>query len=36
VQEAIANHAERLELGADDVLCRTPRRTLLRRHYYRP
>jgi integrase len=34
VQEAIADHAERLELGADDVLCRTPRRTLLRRDYY--
>jgi hypothetical protein len=34
VQEAIADHAERFELGEDDVLCRTPRRTLLRRDYY--
>jgi hypothetical protein len=34
VQEAIVDHAERLELGENDVLCRTPRRTLLRRDYY--
>jgi integrase len=28
------DHTERLGLGDHDVLCRTPRRTLLRRDYY--
>jgi integrase len=31
---AVVEHAERLQLTGSDVLCRTPRRTLLRRDYY--
>jgi integrase len=31
---AVADHSSRLKLGASDVLCRTPRGTLLRRDYY--
>lgn len=31
VQEAIEEHTERFRLGEQDVLCRTPRATLLRR-----
>jgi integrase len=34
VQEAIAEHTDRFGLGKQDVLCRTPRQTLLRRDYY--
>jgi integrase len=34
VADAIARHAETFRLGEADVLCRTPRRTLLRRDYY--
>jgi hypothetical protein len=34
VQEAIAEHAERLKLGENDVLCRTAKGTLFRRDYY--
>jgi integrase len=32
--DAVADHSARLKLGASDVLCRTPRGTLLRRDYY--
>jgi integrase len=32
--DAIADHAERLSLSPDDVLCRTERGTLLRHDYY--
>ena len=32
--DAITDHAERLRLSPDDVLCRTERGTLLRRDYY--
>jgi integrase len=31
---AVVSHAEQLALDNDDVLCRTPKRTLLRRDYY--
>jgi hypothetical protein len=34
LQEAIARHVSELSLADSDVLCRTPRRTLLRRDYY--
>jgi len=34
VQQAVAEQAERLKLGATDVLCRTARDTLFRRDYY--
>jgi len=34
LQEEIARHAALLKLGEADVLCRTPRKTLLRRDYY--
>jgi integrase len=34
LQEEIAKHVTRLKLGKADVLCRTPRRTLLRRDYF--
>jgi integrase len=34
VQEAITEHTERFRLGEQDVMCRTPRPTLLRRDYY--
>jgi integrase len=34
MQEAIAEHIERFGLGEHDVMCRTPRQTLLRRDYY--
>jgi integrase len=33
VQEAIAEHAEMFKPGEHDVMCRTPRKTLLRRDY---
>jgi integrase len=32
--KAVMDHAEQLRLGDHDVLCRTPRATLLRRDYY--
>lgn len=32
--DAMTGHAEQLSLGDHDVLCRTPRATLLRRDYY--
>ena len=32
--DAVNDHSARLKLGASDVLCRTPRGTLLRRDYY--
>ena len=34
VLDAVTGHAEQLGLGDHDVLCRTPRGTLLRRDYY--
>jgi len=34
VQEAITEHTERFRIGERDVVCRTPRQTLLRRDYY--
>ena len=34
VLDTVTDHAERLGLGDRDVLCRTPRGTLLRRDYY--
>ncbi len=34
LQDAFATHAAELALADGDVLCRTPRRTLLRRDYY--
>jgi integrase len=34
VLDAVAEHAKQLALGDRDVLCRTPRGTLLRRDYY--
>jgi integrase len=34
LRAAVASHAARLSLGGSDVLCRTPRGTLLRRDYY--
>jgi integrase len=32
--DAVTDHAARLKLDVSDVLCRTPRGTLLRRDYY--
>jgi integrase len=32
--DAVTDHAAQLKLGRSDVLCRTPRGTLLRRDYY--
>jgi integrase len=34
LKEAVTGHAEKLSLAEKDVLCRTPRRTLLRRDYF--
>ncbi|HWG00872.1 MAG TPA: tyrosine-type recombinase/integrase, partial [Trebonia sp.] len=34
LQEAVGRHVSELELAGGDVLCRTPRHTLLRRDYY--
>ncbi len=34
LQEEIASHAARLRLSGKEVVCRTPRKTLLRRDYY--
>ena len=34
VLDAVIDHAEQLSLSDHDVLCRTPRGTLLRRDYY--
>ena len=34
VRDAVIDHAEQLGLGPRDVLCETPRGTLLRRDYY--
>jgi len=34
VRQAVADHADQLGVGPHDVLCRTPRGTLLRRDYY--
>jgi integrase len=34
VAQAVTAHADQLDLDGDDVLCRTPRGTLLRRDYY--
>jgi integrase len=34
LQEAVARHMSNLHLTGHDVLCLTPRRTLLRRDYY--
>jgi len=34
VLQAVIDHVDRLDIGLHDVLCRTPRGTLLRRDYY--
>jgi len=34
VRQAVTDHAEQFGIGPHDVLCRTPRGTLLRRDYY--